>query len=139
MKCAKDIHNKITVVHLLDAQAYTVGTTKTSWIDTKGLQAVEFIVNVGVVDAAVAVAAYEHSTTADSGATAVATADMEGTFTAITGTGDDQTTVRSAYKGNERYVGLNIAFSGNAVASADAILTYAEDEPVAAHTATART
>jgi hypothetical protein len=136
---AHDLHNKITVTHVLDAKAYTAGTTKTSWIDTKGLSSVEFVVNVGVVDAAVAVTMYECDTTADLSATTVDSSEYLGTFTAVTGTGDDQLTIRQGYLGTKRYVGLNIVFSGNAVASADAICGIADREPVPANTLVART
>jgi hypothetical protein len=136
---AHDLHNKVTVTHVLDAAAYNSTTTKTSWIDTKGLSSVEFVVNVGVSAAAVAVTMYEHDTTADTGATAVASTEYLGTFTAVTGNTDDQVTIRQGYLGTKRYVGLNIVTSGNAILSCDAICGIADREPVPANTLVART
>lgn len=139
MKCAIDIHNKTAPVHVLDALSRTADTYKSTLVDTAGLQAVMFIFNVGASAAASTWKLVEGDTTVDSDLTDVATADYEGDLAIATDTSDDQTDVRLSYKGNKRYVGVNVVHAGTTVGSCTAIVAFDEDEPVVAAAAVART
>lgn len=147
MKVAKDLKSKLGVVHVLDAQSASAGTKKTALVDTAGVTGVMFIVNLGAYTAGtgtgVTAKLVEGDTTADTDLTDVASADyLIDSGTLCTDGNDDSNTKRFCYIGSKRYVGLNIVVttgSTSALVSADAIIAYPTQEPIASKSATART
>lgn len=101
-------------------KAYT--DFKSSWFDMSGYEGAVILVTVGVltgVDGSNTVLPilYEHDTTADSGATAVAAADIEGAFTLIDSTTKDSVVQAVVYRGSKRYVGVNMDYTGTGISA----------------------
>ena len=147
MKAVKDLYNKIDVVHVLDAASQSAGVVKTQLIDTAKVSGVAFIINCGAYTvgsgSGVTFKLVEGDTAADASLTDVASGEYQASsLTLCTGTSDDQKSVKVGYLGTKRYVGVNITVSTSSTScllACDAIIGVAENEPVTASAAVART
>jgi hypothetical protein len=92
----------------------THATVKSGWVDMANYDGCLFLVTIGTLTGSdgsnyMTPTLYEHSTTADTGATAVAAADIKGTtFGLVDGSGDDNCVQYCWYTGSARYVGVNL-------------------------------
>ena len=146
MKCAKDVYNNIDRVYVLAAQNVSSATiTKTTLIDTKGLQGVCFAVVCSAYagGTGATMKLVEGDATADSGLTDVASTDYEASsLTLCTSGSDDEAVHYVSYKGNKRYVGLNITTTESTSACYLGVIAetfFHENSPITRQTATART
>lgn len=137
-----DLHNKIhTVIAIPPTAALTNANTPyvSSIIDTRGYGSVEFVILSGTqtdANATFAVTMDEGDAANLSDASAVAAADLLGTY-ALAGFqfDDDNKTRKIGYVGNKRYVRLTVTPSGNdagnAFVAAVAVLSHANLGPTA--------
>lgn len=115
----KDLYNSLSVAHLMDAQDITNHTDIGSdYVDVAPFDSAVFVVNYGTVtntDASNKVlATLQECDTApgtNTSWTDVATTDIQGAFTVVDGSGDDQTTQRVGYIGGKRYVRVKLDFT----------------------------
>lgn len=129
MKDVRDVLSTPGVV-LLEAQDLAHTDTKTAWVDLAGYEGCAIVVAIGAltgVDGSNSLLPilYEHDTAADTGATAVAAADIKGPgFSLVDSTSEDSVLQMAIYVGSERYVGVNLDYTGTAI-SAGIVGVYA--------------
>lgn len=137
---SKDLMNNIKTVVAVAPVVATDGTAIVSAvIDTLGFESVTFVILTGTLadaDATWAVTVKEGATSSQGAHTAVADADLIGTEALAGFTfADDGETRKIGYKGNQRYVSIEIddvtANSGNAPLAVLAILGHPRSAPTA--------
>lgn len=126
----RDLVNNILFKQSLKPQARTAAANGTG-VDTRGYGAVAFLVDKGVITDGTHVLTVEESDD-DSTYTAIAAADLDGSFTPLT-SAVTATTQKVGYKGNMRYVRAVTTPSGTTtggVYSVGVLLGHAEQRPV---------
>lgn len=118
----RDIHNEIKVLRAISPVSVADNTAQVSQIiDRQGYDSLEFVTAIGSVadaDATFAVTMDEGDAANLSDASAVAAADLIGTYAAAGFQFDSDDSVRKiGYRGNKRYVRLTITPSLNASAA----------------------
>lgn len=134
----RDFHNNCLVKKAIVPVVVTDNTAQvSSIIDTKGYDALEFIIATGTLsdaDTTVTVLVEDGDNSSLSDNAAVADAELLGTEATASFQFDDDGEVRKiGYIGNKRYVRLTITpanNTGNIPLAAVAVLTYAANAPV---------
>lgn len=113
---SKDLHNNIKISPAIDPAAIIAGnaTKAGAIIDTQGFESLEFaIVSGALTDATYTPIMNESDAANMAGETAVADADMFGTEVAASfAEGDDSVIKKIGYRGNKRYVTLDVVQAG---------------------------
>jgi hypothetical protein len=133
----KDLHNKIKISRAISPVSVSDNTAQVSQIiDRQGYESLEFIIGIGSVadaDATFAVTMDEGDVANLSDASAVAAADLLGSYTDASFQFDSDNTVKKiGYRGSKRYVRLTITPSSNASAAvfgATAVQGHAAQNP----------
>lgn len=115
----KEFYHDVAIAHLLDAQDITDHTdTGSKYADLAGFQSALVLANVGAVsntDASnklvLTLQECDSAPGTNTSWTDVASADKIGSFTAIDGSSDDQTTMGVAYIGSKRYIRVKLDFT----------------------------
>jgi hypothetical protein len=140
----QDVKNEVAVVHLLDTQDIADTTTASSILDTAGFEGAIIAVNIGAITTPNATnyltpVLQESATTANGDFTAVAAGSIEGAFTKIDATTEDQVTQYVGYAGSKRYIRVNLEVTDPSpssisacLISVDGILTKGSYVPVTA-------
>lgn len=119
----RDLKNNIAIVHLLDP-ADTADTDTVSLIlDTKGFNSAVLAVSVGAITGVdgsnyLTPVLQDSDTTTGTDFAAVNAAYIQGAFTKIDATSEDQTTQAVGYTGSKRYLRVNLDFTGTAITAA---------------------
>lgn len=131
-----EMHNTIDDRIALTNQSITTNTTTAgAIIDTKGFEAIEFVIVAGTLTAGIFAILLEEGD--DAGLSDAATLDSDLTLGALTGfdaSTDDDTTIRVGSIGKDRYQRLSLVSTGASGAntfSAAAILGTPHTAPVA--------
>ena len=132
----RDLHKNIKIIHAITPQAIgtsgIAGGKLSSFIDRRGYDAVEFIINSGasasVADTVVPVI-YECDTTGGT-FTSVADADLIGSETSLTLTAAKSKSI--GYRGNKPYLKIRCYGVGHAtgIIAANAILAFPNVAPI---------
>lgn len=144
----KDLKNRLSFVHLLDAQDSNDTDVASALLDTKGFQGAIIAVNVGAITS-IGASAYltpvlqECDTTVATEFTDVAAGHIHGAFTKMDATNEDQVTQVVGYAGSKRYVRVNLDYTGTAITAAlvsvDGVLGRPDVLPAATVAAVAAT
>lgn len=132
-----DLHNNIFGVNALDSGAVTTGVTNGNIIDTAAYEALEFVVQSGVITDGSFVLSLEDGE--DSGLSDAAAVDAELTLGSVEATfadTDDQAVKRLGYIGKKRYVRLVVtatAATTGGIFSSAALLASPHHAPTAAN------
>lgn len=134
----KDLKNRVAVAHLLDAQSINTDTT-TDYVDLAGFNSAVVLVNLGSAtfsDASIQPILQESDTTNDADFSDVDSADMIGSFSAVSDANHDQCTQAVGYIGTKRYIRVKLDITGSLTipVSVDAVLSDAVVEPASAPT-----
>lgn len=116
----KDLKSRIGLVQLLEPQDTSDTDTSSKILDTFGFNAACVVVDVGTitgVDASnyLTPVLQESDTTADTDFTAVGAGDIQGAFTKIDATNEDQLLQVVGYIGSKRYVRVKLDYTGTAI------------------------
>lgn len=142
----KDMHSEVHATPLLAAAAISADNTQI-WVDTRGYEAVEILLSIGVGGITfsgtnkVEYKLYESDASDGTGATLVADADIMGVTPGGTGILKSLTAAHSTaanyrfgYRGSKRYIGLLADFSGThgtaTPMAASAVLMRPHNSPV---------
>jgi hypothetical protein len=108
----RDLHNNVSAAVALTPRAIATDTTTSGTaVDLQGYEGVEFVVATGVLTDGAYVVNLQESDVSGSGYTDVAAADMLGTEPNFAAT-DDNVVGVVGYRGNKRYVRLQIVSTG---------------------------
>lgn len=124
----KSLKSRIATVQLLEPQNPVATDTASAWLDTRGFNGAVVVVNVGTltgVDASnyLTPVLQESDTTAAADATTVDAAQVDGAFTKIDATNEDQLRQEVGYRGTKRYVRVNLDYTGAGITASYAAVT----------------
>lgn len=111
MAVSRDLYSNISVVSCITPDADRTASVNGSSVDTRGFESLAFAFHYGTITDGTFTPSLEESDD-DSAWTAVAAADLQGTFTAGTSSADE-TVVRVGYTGDKRYVRPVVTASGS--------------------------
>ena len=135
MSTSRDLHNNIKAIRAFGATITSNTTTQGTIIDTTGYESLEFvIVSNQLADGNYVPQIQESDDAALTGATTVAAGDLLGTAAAATFVAtDDNVAKKIGYRGNRRYVRLNLVSTSVTTGgplAAVAILSHARNVPL---------
>jgi hypothetical protein len=113
-----DLYSNLAFVQLLEPQDTNDNDDQTSnLLDTLGFESAVVLVDIGTITGVGATASLlptlqECDTTTGGSFGDVAAADMEGAFTLVDATTEDQCVQRVGYKGSKRYLRVKLDYTG---------------------------
>lgn len=121
----RDIHHSVEAVQLFAPAAAKTATSTSSAVDLQGYEAAEVVINAGAWTDGTFTPSFLDSTD-NSTFNAVAAGGLLGSFTVISGTGQQNACYRVGYIGGNRYLKLVLTASGTTTgAFIDAVLIEA--------------
>lgn len=113
----KDIRNNVDELHSLEPAVRPTGTYNGAGVDLQGFHSAMMVVYFGAYTNGTHTPSFEHS---DDGTTftAIAAADLDGSFTAVASGAGANTVQRVGYKGSRRYVRAVMAVTSGATGAA---------------------
>ncbi len=115
----RNLNREISVVNSIAPQAALTATTTGTGVDLAGYRSAAVVVHAGAVTDGTFTPTVEESDASGSGYTAVAAADLDGSFAAITSAADDNIQ-EVGYLGSKRYIRVVLT---ETVASTGAFIT----------------
>lgn len=109
---SRDLKNRIKPSSVINPAAAKTSTTTATSVDAQGYESVTYLVQNGVVTDGTHTPSIEESDSLGSGYSAVAAADLIGSFSAITSATTAGTVQRVGYRGGKRYTRLVVTVSG---------------------------